>query len=140
MDVFDRIDTRSKSELFNIIQKAEGRKKEIFISVIKQMFKEIQKTPWILKMHNGDLELLLRKLPPERVEKHLKNDDNAAAELFRLLDLDLSVNTEVISGVLRSLFLLLLHKQEIGEEIYEETVDYMIDAVVLKLFEGVQDK
>ena len=140
MDVFERIDTRSKTELFNIIQKAEGSKKEIFVSVIKQMYKEVQKTPWVLNMHNGDLELLLRKLPPERVERHLKDDTGAVVELFKLLDIDMKVDSEVISGVMRSLFLMLLHKQEIGDEIFEDVVNYMIDAIVIKLFEGVQEK
>ena len=140
MDVFERIDTRSKTEMFNIMQKAEGSKKEIFVSVIKQMYKEVQKTPWVLNMHNGDLELLLRKLPPERVERHLKDDTGAVVELFKLLDIDMKVDSEVISGVMRSLFLMLLHKQEIGDEIFEDVVNYMIDAIIIKLFEGVQEK
>ena len=140
MDVFERIDTRTKTELFHMMQNATGSKKEIFISIIKQVLKEIQKNPWILHMHQGDLELLLRKLPPERVEKHLKNDDSSAVELLTLLDIDANVNPEMISGAMRSLFLMLLHKQEIGEEIFEDVMGYLLDALVLKLFEGVQEK
>lgn len=139
MDVFERIDTRSKAELFNIIQNATGSRKEVLVTIIKQMLKEVQKTPWILNMHNGDLALLLRKLPPERVEKHLDNDDGAAVELFKLLGMDTAVNPKLISGVLRSVFLLLLHKQEIGDEIFDDVVAYLVDAIVLKLFEGVQE-
>jgi len=140
MDVFDRIDARSKAELFNILQNTQGGNKEVITTVIKQMLKEVQKTPWILNMHNGDLELLLRKLPPERVEKHLKSDDGAAVELFKLLGMDISADHKVISGVFRSVFLMLLHKQEIGEEIFNDVVAYLVDAIVLKLFEGVQEK
>ncbi|MEN6314720.1 MAG: TetR/AcrR family transcriptional regulator [Clostridiaceae bacterium] len=140
MDVFERIEVRTKAELFNIVQTAKGSGKEIFISVIKQMFNEVKKTPWILNVHNSDLELLLRKLPAERVEKHLKNDDGSVVELFRMLGIDTVTDPEVISGVMRSVFLLLLHKQEIGEKVFDEVMAYLIDAVAIKLFEGVKEK
>lgn len=140
MDVFERIEVRTKAELFNIMQTAKGSGKEIFISVIKQMFNEVKKTPWILNVHNSDLELLLRKLPSERVEKHLKNDDGSVVELFRMLGIDTVTDPEVISGVMRSVFLLLLHKQEIGEKVFDEVMAYLIDAVAIKLFEGVKEK
>jgi len=140
MDVFERIEIRTKAELFNIVQTAKGSGKEIFISVIKQMFNEVKKTPWILNVHNSDLELLLRKLPAERVEKHLKNDDGSVVELFRMLGIDTVTDPEVISGVMRSVFLLLLHKQEIGEKVFDEVMAYLIDAVAIKLFEGVKEK
>lgn len=140
MDVFERIEVRTKAELFNIVQTAKGSGKEIFISVIKQMFNEVKKTPWILNVHNSDLELLLRKLPVERVEKHLKNDDGSVVELFRMLGIATVTDPEVISGVMRSVFLLLLHKQEIGEKVFDEVMTYLIDAVAIKLFEGVKEK
>lgn len=140
MDVFERIDTRSKKELFRIIQNSQGSKKEIFVSIIMQMYKDVKKTPWILNMHHGDLELLLRKLPPERVERHLKDDDSTAVELFKLLDIETDVDPEIISGAMRSIFLMLLHKQEIGEEIFDDVIAYLVEAITLKLFKGVQEK
>ena len=138
MDVFERIELRSKAELFNIVQNVKGSKKDVFVSIMKQMFSEVKKTPWMLNIHDGDLQLLLRKLPPERVERHLKDDDSAADQLFNLLDIKSDADPKLISGVMRSVFLLLLHKQEIGEEIFDDVIDYIVDSIVLKLFKGVQ--
>jgi AcrR family transcriptional regulator len=135
MDVFDRIDLRSKAELFNIVQNTKGSRKDVFVSVLKQMFNEVKKTPWILDLQNGDLQLLMRKLPPERMQSHLKDDDSAADQLFNLMDIKPITDPKLISGVMRSVFLLLLHKQEIGEEIFDDVINYMIDSIVLKLFE-----
>ncbi len=134
MDVFERIDLRSKTELFNLLQNEKGSRKDIFVSIMRQLFDEVKKTPWMLNIQDGDLQLLMRKLPPERVEKHLKNDDSAADELFNLLDISSDVDSKVISGVMRSVFLLLLHKHEIGEEIFDDVIDYIVDSIVLKLF------
>lgn len=139
MDVFDRIDQRSKAELFRIVQDATGNRKEIVVSVIRYLVGEVKKTPWVLEMHQGDLELLLRKLPPERVEKHLKDDDNAMDTLFQLLGIRTEVDPKLLSGVFRSIFLLLLHKQEIGEDIFDSVIEYLLGSIVDKLFQEVQD-
>lgn len=128
---------RSKAEFFNIVQNVKGDGKEVFVSIMKQMFNKINKYPWMLTIHDGDLQLLMRKLPPERVEKHLKDDDNSTNALFHLLDISSDVDPKLISGVMRSVFLMLLHKQEIGEEIFDDVINYVIESIVLKLFKGV---
>lgn len=138
MDALEQIDLRSKAVLFNTVQNAKGSRKDVFVSVIKQLYGEVRKTPWILNIQNGDLQLLMRKLPPERVENHLKDDDNAAGKLFDLLDIKSDEDPKLISGVLRSVFLLLLHENEVGKEIFDDVVNYIIDSVVLKLFKGVR--
>lgn len=139
MDVFDRIDKRIKGEMFQALQNTSGSKKEIFSSVISRLFKEAQKTPWILNMYEGDLELLMRKLPPELIGKHLNNDDSAAVELLKFLELQSVDSHKIISGVFRGIFLLLLHKQEVGADIFEEVINFIIDAVITKLFKDNED-
>lgn len=134
MDVFDRIEIRVKDEVFRMIQSAQGSKKDIFVSVLNQMYHSVKKAPWILNISNGDFELLVRKLPPERIAQHHHGDDDASVHFLKLLDMDSAGNIEVLSGVLRSLFLLLLHKQEIGEAQFDRVVEYLTEAIALKLF------
>ncbi len=134
MDVFDRIDQRIKAEMFNKLQEAGDNPKESFISVVRHLFKEAKKTPWILNMYEGDLELLVRKLPPERIGIHLNNDDNAVLDLLRVLNIEPSDDPKTISGAMRAVFLTLLHKSEIGEDIFDDVLDYLLQAVTDKLF------
>lgn len=134
MDVFDRIDQRIKAEMLNKLQEAGDNPKESFISVVRHLFKEAKKTPWILNMYEGDLELLVRKLPPERIGIHLNNDDNAVLDLLRVLNIETSDDPKTISGAMRAVFLTLLHKSEIGEDIFDDVLDYLLQAVTDKLF------
>lgn len=139
MDVFDRIDKRIKSEMFKALQNGSGSKKEIFTATMRQLMKEVQKTPWLLNLHEGDLELLTRKLPPERIGSHLGSDDNAAMELLKVLVINAAAEeNKLISGVFRAIFLMLLHRQEIGTEVFDNVMDYLIDASVTKLFDELQ--
>ncbi len=134
MDVFDRIDQRVKAEMFNKLQEAGGNPRESFMSVIRLLFEEAKKMPWILNMYKGDLELLVRKLPPERVGSHLSNDDNAASNLLKFLNIKTPGDPKIISGAMRAIFLTLLHKSEIGEDVFDDVLDYLLQAVTDKLF------
>ncbi len=44
-------------------------------------------------------------------------------------------DSEKLAGIFRSLFFLILHKLEIGEDVFEQVLDFMVDACVDKLFE-----
>lgn len=134
MDAFERIDRRIKERLFGMLCDAGGSKKEIFLNAIRFLLDEVKKTPWMLNISKGDLELLLRKLPPERVENHLSSDDSAAIELIKHLGIKPGIDPKIISGAYRAIFLMLLHKEEIGGDILDDVIGYMIDAVTGKLF------
>ena len=42
----------------------------------------------------------------------------------------------VFSAAMRGIFISLLHKQEIGEEVFDEALRVMLRGVVLQMFEG----
>jgi len=44
-------------------------------------------------------------------------------------------NIEVYSAVMRGIFLSMLHKHEIGEEVFEDALRLMIRGVVMQMFE-----
>ena len=134
MDTFERIDKKTKERLFAMLGNTGGDTKETLTNVIRFLIAEIKKTPWMLNINKGDLELLVRKLPPERVEKHLNSDDSAVVELIKYLGIKPVTDPNIISGAFRAIFLMLLHEEEIGGDILDDVVDYMIDAVTGKLF------
>jgi AcrR family transcriptional regulator len=140
MDTFERIDARGKERLYGLLSSSGGDRKETLTGVIKLLIDEVKKTPWMLNMSKGDLELLVRKLPAERVAKHLSSDDSAAVELISQLGIETTADPKLISGVFRAIFLVLLHEDEIGTDILDDVIDYMIDAVVGKIFRDEGNK
>ncbi len=137
MDVFDRIDQRIKAEMFKKLKSIDGDPRDSFLSVIRLLFSEVKKTPWVLNLYEGDVELLVRKLPPERINTHLNNDDSAALELLRIFGIEPAIDHKIISGAFRAVFLTLLHKQEIGADIFDDVLDYLLSAVTEKLFSDI---
>lgn len=77
----------------------------------------------------GEFELLYRKIPVERVEKHIRED----LESVFFLDNALSVSgykriasPEVVSALMRGIFFLFLHQRDIGTDVFEEMMDLLI--------------
>ncbi len=135
MDVFERIDRNVKARIMTILQNAGGDKKQTFISMVRQLCREVKRAPWLLQVELGGLELLLRKLPPERIGQHIKSDNSAAAELLTLLGITTATDIDILSGAMRAIFLMLLHSKELGEEKLDDIIEFMTDAVASKLFE-----
>jgi AcrR family transcriptional regulator len=86
-------------------------------------------------MLDGELEHFMRALPPELSMLHTQRDDGKVRELLLLLPGMRQERAEVFSAALRSVFLALMYKREIGEDIFEETLRMLIRGIVLQLLE-----
>jgi AcrR family transcriptional regulator len=89
----------------------------------------------------GEFELLVRKLPPQVLEEHIQQDQDLLSvflEHWKKLGFLQAVDEKVVGAAIRSFFLLSIHKKEIGEGIYSETVRFMAEAVSNQLFGGMK--
>ncbi len=85
---------------------------------------------------NGEIELLMRKLPPEIAGLHAKKDDFSIGRLMSLLLCRKTADIETFSAALRAIFLTMLHKHEIGEDIFDAALKILIQGVVMQMIEG----
>lgn len=85
---------------------------------------------------NGELEFYMRKLPPELSQLHARKDDFRFDEMVSMIPNMKVENVKVISAAFRGIFLSLLHKQDVGEEVFDEALRVMIRGVVIQMFEG----
>lgn len=63
-------------------------------------------------------------------------DDFRVEELVSLVPDMKKDDIEVFSAAMRGIFISILHKQEIGEEVFDEALRVMLRGVVLQMFEG----
>lgn len=105
---------------------------------LKEAIRLIDENPFIRQIYlENQYELLMRKLPMERLEKHFQKD-LAQLPMIRQWQQKgwiIHEKPEVIISLLRGLILLTLHKKEMGEY-YEETMDLFIRFIVQGLIPG----
>lgn len=102
---------------------------EKFIEHTIQWVKELEGTFLITIFQNGELEYLERKLPDDIVVGHHIGDDKMVRNLFDMMNITPPQNIPVFAGALRSVFLTLLHKKTIGEDIYYDVLREMLSAL-----------
>ncbi len=148
----------SKEELFfEILEIEEGRLRDYIkdqypvlncgslSGIIKDSFRFTEENPIIrIVFKEGEYQRLLRKLPEDRLRKHIEGDNDFGMNIINSLresgDL-IDRNSEFLSGVLRALFFITLHKKEIGQDIYPEIENFFIDTISAGITEkeGNQD-
>ena len=101
------------------------------------LYKKIEGSFLYRLITSGELELLLRKLPPQIARAHAKDDDLSIEQLMVMIPGIRRDNSEVLSAALRAIFLSLLHKREISEEAFDDALRLLIRGVVMQMFEEV---
>ncbi len=149
----------SKEELyFKIIELEEQAIRERFIKWLSEnepithsRFKEFlqlslnvfEENPFLRKLWLEDeMNELLRKLPTALIDEHTKRDNTFMEPLIKhwqekgyMID----SSPKAITGVIRSIFILPLHRKEIGEDIFPQVIEMYIDFIASGLIKKKQN-
>ncbi|SER20427.1 TetR/AcrR family transcriptional regulator [Piscibacillus halophilus] len=114
-------------------------------NITRQEFKEmllyglnlIDQNPFIKRVFQGEsMEHLVRKLPPERLPQHAEKDEWVLSPLIHKWQENNHMvhhSTQTITATLRGFYMILLHKKEIGEELYLDAVDLLAECLATGL-------
>lgn len=132
--ILEMEEIKIKEQLANVDILKDNRPKLAIKSILRDMIQSIETNPLLSELFFGNnLEDMLKKLSPEILEKRVKNDSNSLLPVLEKLKSEgyiVAENPEVVAGVMRSLFLLTLHRKEIGIQVYQETMELLIDLIV----------
>ncbi|MBG9735619.1 TetR family transcriptional regulator [Paenibacillus alvei] len=106
--------------------------KELLKGLFELSFEMLETNPFLKRIQQREeYELLIRKLPKETLESHIQADNDAGAALIKqwqqkhvIIDED----PEVIIGLLRSVIMLSMHRDEIGSK-FEQVKDLLLECV-----------
>ena len=129
----DEIQAKLISDLTDLKGELDAQK---FTQLIWKLYRTVEESFMLQFMTNGEMELLIRKLPSEIAKIHAEKDDFSVENLISLVPQMKNVNCKAFSAALRGIFMAMLHKHEIGEEVFDEALKIMIQGVVIQMFEG----
>jgi AcrR family transcriptional regulator len=102
-------------------------------SVIEWALEELRNNPILQTVLDpGEYKRLLRKVPAERLQSHLKNEQNLLAELvagFQAEGLIRAIEPDELAGLFHALFVMTLHQDEIGAELFTRVLDRLTGLV-----------
>ena len=132
MDVIELAETRFRLELLEAIDLPGPSPRARLLGVFQKAF-DLLKTIPILKIFTGsDYDLLFRRVPAEKLQQHLANDEVFIEELLercRKAGLPIRAQVEEISGLLYALVLTTLHEDDFGLGNFNGSVDTLMELV-----------
>ena len=121
--------------LLSRLGSGEALTAEKLTDCIAELYRLAEQSALLRMMTDGELEYLIRSLPPEVAAEHARKDDFSVERLLAYLPVP-QQRIQALSGALRGVFLTMLHRHEIGDGIFEDALRIMIRGVVLQMFEG----
>ncbi|CAM3858949.1 TetR/AcrR family transcriptional regulator [Mesobacillus thioparans] len=110
---------------------AGARDAKAFTDYIFQLYQRVRHSFMMNLIQNGELELLMRKIPEEELARHHAFDERFAEKLFE--DFSIKGDADVAAASLRAIFLSMLHVKEVGEEHFDEALKLLIHGIALQL-------
>lgn len=132
-EIMEQEEKYIKNKLLSAHNIGAGLTEQSLEAFLTDAFGLIDESTFIKKLMNGeDYELLVRKLPEERVAKHIETDSDILTPMITMWQKQGAVidrKPEVIGGLLRAVFTLAPHKKEIGEDIFPEVLELLIELI-----------
>ena len=131
LEQHERVDQKFLEEVRRI--GAKDITAERLTEVIVHFYQMIDEIPIFKLLSSDEVELLGRKLPPEVLEEHLRDDRSMVDELLEIIPGRKEVDTKALSAAFRAIFFSTLHKEEIGEENYQKALYILVFGIVDQL-------
>lgn len=108
-----------------------------FKQFLVRTFEMIDQYPTIRRMYLEDeYKLLMHRLPQSYRDNHTSEDIAQLTPLIKKWQADgkmVSLDPEIITGMIRAFFVLVLHKKDLGEEYFSATIELLAESIANRL-------
>lgn len=124
---------RVRQQLLEETEESGRMDKERLVRFLRKSLTVMGENPFFRQLYEEDvMEQLVRKLPSEKLAAHFDKDAVIAMPFVRRWQEEgwlTSQRPEIIVSLIRSLILLTLQKRLIGEEVFDETMELLIQLI-----------
>lgn len=109
---------------------ADGRKN--VSTMLKSFLLTWDAYPLLKNFSKTDFDYLVRKIPAERVLQHAKSDEEFTNQFIKKIKregITVKASPRITGNLMKSLFFLSLHRDDLGDAAYEESMNVLIDLV-----------
>ena len=132
LDILEQLEKEIQTSIleFTLTSKADARKN--VSTMLKRFLVTWDDYPLLKNFSKSDFDYLERKIPVQRIQQHVQSDTEFTSNFIKKIKHEgiiVKVSPRVVSNLIKSLFFIGLHRQDLGEDAYEEAINVMIDLV-----------
>lgn len=139
MEVLEGLETDFRARIFDVSIHPRKDARHLLAKLFKEALLTWDEYPLLKNLGRADYEYLARKLPPQRIQAHANRDDEFVEEFIKRIKrkgIAIKVSPRVISNLMKSLFFVSLHRDDLGASSYVESMEILTDLVARYIIEG----
>ena len=139
LEIMERMELELRESILEYTIQPKENARENVRRILSRFLLTYDAYPLLKNFNQADYDYLVRKLPPERALAHIKRDEKFFSSFIKKVKREgiaLQVAPRVVLNLILSLFLFSLHRQELGDEAYTETMKILTDLVAGYITEG----
>lgn len=132
LEILEEFEREYRAKLMDEVFQPGEDPKESFRRFVHQSLDLLETHPLFRALAGDELPYLMRRVPPERLEQNFQGDERAVAELlehYRARGVLRAGDPQVVAGLLRALFFVRLHREQVGEAVYPQVIDLYVNMI-----------
>jgi len=136
LSVFESWETEYRGTLIQEVTQGGGTARERIERFFLGAFEILQREPGLAKLGMKDIQAIMERLPPERMEAHQAADRRVLDETFGkwvsegLLDAGIS---DALRGLVPAFFSIAMHREDFPPGSYQPTVKLIAEALAMRI-------
>lgn len=139
MEILEELESDFRSQIFDFSTSPQQDARQLLGKLLNSALLTWDRYPLLKNFGRADYEYLARKLPPERIQAHADRDNKFVNDFVRRVKregIGVRASPRVISNLMKSLFFVSLHREDLGETDYVETMGVLTDLVAAYMVRG----
>lgn len=140
MAILEQIETEIQTRILNYATGTQVNARQQVQEILIHFLLLWDDYPLLKHFSQEDYLYLVRKLPAERVQAHIDQDEVFIMNFTAKLAQDgivMNAPPHMVANLIKSLFFIGLHRDDLGDDAYRETMAILIDLVAGYMTEGV---
>lgn len=139
MEILEGLETDFRTRIFDFSISQKSNARELLAKLFKNALLTWDEYPLLKNFGRSDYEYLARKLPPQRIQAHINQDDQFVEEFMKRIKrqgISVKASPRVVSNLMKSLFFISLHRDDLGSEAYIDSMEILADLIARYITEG----
>ena len=139
MEVLEGLEADFRARIFDFSIRPKSNARQLLARLFKDVLLTWEEYPLLKNFGKAEYEYLARKLPNRRIQAHAQREEEFVEEFIKRIKqngITVKVSPQVVSNLMKSLFFVGLHREDLGTKAYIESMEILSDLVARYITEG----
>ena len=139
MEILEGLANDFRRRIFDFSIRPKSNARKLLAKLFKDVLLTWEEYPLLKNFSRTEYEYLARKLPPQRIQAHANRDSEFVDEFLKRIKrkgIRVKASPRVVSNLMKSLFFVGLHREDLGTDAYVESMEILADLVAGYIVEG----